>query len=93
MPVEVSIPGPLRPFARNQSRVALETRAATVEDALAELWSLYPGLKDRVVTEDGRIRPHVNVFVDANNVRDLDGMATRLPAACEIAILPAISGG
>src|SRR6266508_4314521 len=93
MAIEVTIPGPLRPFAENRGRVALDGSAETVSDALAKLWSLHPGLKDRVVTEEGRIRPHVNVFVDADNVRDLDGLATRLPASCEIAILPAVSGG
>ncbi len=49
--------------------------------------------KHRVLTEEGGIRPHDNVFVDADNVRDLEGLATRIPDSCEIAILPAVSGG
>jgi molybdopterin converting factor small subunit len=93
MSVAVTIPGPLRPFAGNRSRVTLEGPAGTAGEALERLWALHPGLKDRVVTEDGKIRPHVNLFVDSDNVRDLDGLATLLPASCEIAILPAISGG
>ena len=93
MPVEFTIPGPLRPFAGNRGRVALDDSASTVAEALEALWSLHPGLKDRVLTEEGHIRPHVNVFVDADNVRDLEGLATPLPASCEIAILPAVSGG
>jgi molybdopterin converting factor small subunit len=92
--VEFTIPGPLRPFAGNQGRVAFEGSAGTVGEALAGLWSLYPGLRDRVLTEEGAIRPHVNIFLDADNVRDLGGLAARLPAgSCEIAILPAVSGG
>ena len=93
MPVEFTIPGPLRPFAADRGRVAVGGSPATVGEALARLWSLHPGLKDRVVTEDGKLRLHVNVFVGADNVRDLDGFATALPGSCEIAILPAVSGG
>lgn len=93
MPVEFTIPGPLRPLAAGQGRVRLGDSAATVGQALASLWSLHPGLRDRVLSEEGAIRPHVNIFVDAENVRDLEGLATRIPDSCEIAILPAISGG
>jgi molybdopterin converting factor small subunit len=93
MPIEFTIPGPLRPFAANRGRVRLDDSASTVAQALEALWTLHPGLKDRVLTEEGNIRPHVNLFVDADNVRDLSGLATPLPASCEIAILPAVSGG
>jgi molybdopterin converting factor small subunit len=93
MPIEFTIPGPLRPLAAGRGRVRLEASPSTVAEALEALWSLHPGLKDRVLTEEGHIRTHVNLFVDADNVRDLSGLATPLPAACEIAILPAISGG
>ncbi len=93
MPVVVLIPGPLRPFADGRDRVTLERRPETVADALAELAVRYPGVRDRVVTEQGEIRPHVNVFVGEDNVRDASGLATRVPSECEIAILPAVSGG
>ena len=93
MPVEFTIPGPLRPFAAERDRVRLDGSPPTLGEALGLLWSLHPGLKARVVTEEGTIRPHVNIFVGADNVRDLDGFATRLSASCEIAILPAVSGG
>jgi molybdopterin converting factor small subunit len=93
MPVEFTIPGPLRPFAAGSGRVRLEDSASTVAEALEALWLLHPGLKDRVLTEEGAIRPHVNLFVDADNVRDMEGLATRIPESCEIAILPAVSGG
>ena len=93
MPVVVLIPGPLRPFADGLDRVTLERAPETVGDALAELAARYPGVRDRVVTEQGEIRPHVNVFVGEDNVRDARGLATRVPGECEIAILPAVSGG
>jgi molybdopterin converting factor small subunit len=93
MPIEFTIPGPLRPLAAGRARVRLDHSAPTVAEALETLWSLHPGLKDRVLTEEGNIRTHVNLFVNADNVRDLSGLATPLPESCEIAILPAISGG
>ena len=93
MPVVVLIPGPLRPFADGRDRVTLEHSPDTVAGALAELATRYPGVRDRVVTEQGEIRPHVNVFVGEGNVRDAQGLATRVPRECEIAILPAVSGG
>jgi len=62
-------------------------------DALEALARLHPGLRDRVVTEQGEVRPHVNVFVEDVNIRDARGLQTRVPEGCEIAILPAVSGG
>jgi molybdopterin converting factor small subunit len=91
--VAFTIPGPLRPFASGESRALLGAPARTVAEALAALWVLHPGLKARVLTEQGQVRPHVNIFVNADNVRDLGGLSTRLPESCEIAILPAVSGG
>jgi molybdopterin converting factor small subunit len=91
--VAFTIPGPLRPFAAGESRVNLAAPARTVAEALEALWSIHPGLKDRVLTEEGGVRPHVNLFVDADNVRDLGGLEAPLPNSCEIAILPAVSGG
>jgi molybdopterin converting factor small subunit len=92
--VAFTIPGPLRPFASGESRVLLAAPARTVAEALAALWALHPGLKARVLTEQGQVRPHVNIFVDADNVRDLGGLTAHLPGrSCEIAILPAVSGG
>ena len=93
MRVVFTIPGPLRPFAAGQARVSVEGGAATVAEALEGLWAIHPGLKDRVLTEEGAIRLHVNLFVDADNVRDREGLSTRIPESCEISILPAISGG
>ncbi len=90
--VHVLIPGPLQPFAGGQRRVDL-ARAATVADALEALGAVAPGVRDRVLDERGRIRPHINIFVGEENVRDASGLATRLTDGCELAILPAVSGG
>ncbi len=93
MGVRFLIPGPLQPFAGGRGAIAIEGSPATVREALDALARLHPGLHDRVVTEQGEVRPHVNVFVAETNIRDAGGLSTRVPEGCEIAILPAVSGG
>ncbi|HEV2063435.1 MAG TPA: ubiquitin-like small modifier protein 1 [Thermoanaerobaculia bacterium] len=93
MPVRVHLAGPLAPYAAGRGQVELPGQFASVAEALEALWALYPGVRDRVVTELGEIRPHVNVFVNAEAIRFTDGLATPVEEGAEIAILPAISGG
>ena len=89
----VHIPGYLRQFTGGRARVALETRPATAGEALEALWTLHPGVRDRVVTEQGEVRPHVNVFVGSESIRFTGGLATPLADGGEISIVPAVSGG
>jgi molybdopterin converting factor small subunit len=91
--VVVRIPGYLREFTGGRVRVVLETRPADVGEALAALWALHPGVRDRVVTEQGVVRPHVNVFVGSESIRFTGGLATPLGDGAEISIVPAVSGG
>jgi molybdopterin converting factor small subunit len=92
MAVHVLIPGPLQSFAGGQRRVDV-ARAETVGDALSALALVHPGVRDRVLDERGHVRPHINIFVGEDNIRDGAGLATPLPPECELAILPAVSGG
>ena len=87
------IPGPLRELAGNRGEVRLSGDAASVSDALSLLWRECPGVRDRVLTELGEVRQHVNVFVDGESIRDSEGLATRVRDDSEIYILPALSGG
>ena len=87
------LPGPLREFASNRAEVRIEGSAHSVADALALLWKECPGARDRVLTERGDLRPHVNVFVDGANVRHAAGLRAPVPAGAEIIIVPAVSGG
>jgi molybdopterin converting factor small subunit len=91
--VSVTLPGPLRPLAAGQSKVVVEGAPKTVAEALEGLWAAHPALRLRVVDEQGRVRPHVNVFVERDNIRDTGGLATPLAGGETIAILPAVSGG
>lgn len=87
------ITGPLRELAGNRDAVRIDARAASVDEALALLWRECPAFRDRVVTEVGELRTHLNVFVDGENIKYLRGFATPLASDAEITILPAISGG
>jgi molybdopterin converting factor small subunit len=93
MSVTFHIPGPLRSFAEGRSQVQLEVSAATLSDALQALWVACPGIRDRVVTEQGQIREHINVFVGTEDVRYTGGLTTPIPCDAEISIVPALSGG
>ena len=93
MSLNFVIPGPLRELAGNRSDVRAEGGAQSVSDALALLWRECPGVRDRVVTELGELRPHVNIFVDGENIRYAGGLAAPVRDGAEIVILPALSGG
>ncbi|HET9742207.1 MAG TPA: MoaD/ThiS family protein [Terriglobales bacterium] len=93
MPVTFYIPGPLLAFSGGQCRIEIELSPGTVREALAGLSSICPGILDRILTEQGELREHVNVFVGNEEVRYLKGLATPVPANAEITIVQAVSGG
>lgn len=89
------IPTPLRPFVDGRSRIEVDVakHPPALGDALEALWDAAPGVRDRVLTEQGAVRPHVNVFVGTESCRWTGGLATPVADGAEIAIFPAISGG
>jgi molybdopterin converting factor small subunit len=91
--VRVLIPGPLQPFASGRREIVLADGPRTVADALRAVAQRHPGIRERVVTERGELRPHINIFVGPDNIRDAEGLATLVPEEAEISILPAVSGG
>jgi len=93
MTVVFVLPGYLRPFANGQREVALEVEGKTVGEALQALFELCPGVRDRVLSEDGRIRQHVNVFIGDESIRFLGGLDAKVEVGARITILPAVSGG
>jgi molybdopterin synthase sulfur carrier subunit len=86
----VRIPTVLRPQAGGQARV--EVAGATLGEVLAALAAAHPALGERILEGD-RIRGYVNVFVDDEDVRYLDGLATAVGPAAEVTIMPAVAGG
>jgi sulfur-carrier protein len=86
----VRIPTVLRPQTGGQARV--EVAGETVGDVLRALVADNPALEERLL-EDGKVRGYVNVFVDDEDIRYLDGESTIVPAGAEISIMPAVAGG
>ena len=81
MAVVFMIPGPLRQFAGDRGEVRVEGAAGSVGEALSLLWASCPAVRDRVLTELGEVRPHVNIFVDGLNIRDAGGSPRRCATA------------
>ena len=93
MTVNFWIPGQLRSMTGGRSHVDVETSGGTLQDALGALFAVHPGIRDRVLSERGEIREHVNVFVGKREARSTGGLTTPLADGMEISIIPAISGG
>ncbi len=87
------MPGPLRELTGNRGEVRVDGAARSVSEALSLLWSRCPAVRDRVITELGEVRPHVNIFVDGESIRDAGGLGAPVRDGAEIFILPALSGG
>src|SRR5882724_1387699 len=73
MPLVFVIPGPLREFAGNRGQIRVKGKADSLSAALSLLWAQCPGLRDRVVTETGEVRQHVNIFIDSESIRYTGG--------------------
>jgi sulfur-carrier protein len=86
----VRIPTVLRPQTGGQARV--EAEGSTVGEVLRALVADNPALEERLL-EDGRVRGYVNVFVDDEDIRYLDGESTVVPEGAEVSIMPAVAGG
>lgn len=91
--ITFNVTGFLTDFTGGQSQIVVDSPAATVGEALNDLWRRHVGLRDRVLNEQGNLRQHVNIFLNDDNVRRKQLLATALPENCEITILPAVSGG
>ena len=91
MAKNVRIPSPLSKLTNNEEVVAVS--AATIGDAITELQTRYPGIKERLIDETGAVRRFVNVYVNEEDIRFLQNQQTRLKDGDEISIIPAIAGG
>jgi molybdopterin converting factor small subunit len=87
------IPGPLREFTAGQGQVEIESSPVTLREALSALWTTFPAIRDRLATEQGQVREHINIFVGNESIRYTGGLATPLVPGSEIWIVPAVSGG
>ena len=91
MPVTVRIPTPLRRMTNGQDKV--EMPESTLSTMIEDLESSYPGFKERLIDENGELRYFVNIYLNGEDVRFLDGLDTAANAGDEISIVPAVAGG
>jgi len=93
MAVLFVIPGALRELAGNRAEVRIEGAAGPVSRALSLLWAECPAVRDRIMTELGEVRPHINIFVDGENIRTAGGLDAPVRDGAEVFVIPAVSGG
>jgi molybdopterin synthase sulfur carrier subunit len=93
MNTRVYIPGYLRQFSDGSDWLHLDGDFKTLGEVLDRLWKEHEGMKDRVLTDQGQIREHLNIFVGQENVRYTGGLSTPIVEDAEIFIIPAVSGG
>ena len=89
--IPIHVPGPLRAYCAGASQLSLAAR--TVRAALEDLERSQSTLYRNVCDETGAVRRHLNVFVNSDNVRDLNGIDTTLTPGDVVTFLPAVSGG
>ena len=91
MSVLVRIPTPLRRMTGGKDKVEVES--STLGEMVDTLESEYPGFKERLVDENGELRYFVNIYVNGEDVRFLQGLATATKTGDEVSIVPAVAGG
>lgn len=91
MAVKVHIPTPLRRLTGNQPEVEIE--AGTVAELVQNLEAAHPGIREKLLDESGEIRRYVNIYVNEEDIRFLDGAQTALKERDVVSIVPAIAGG
>ena len=91
MGIRVRIPTPLRRFTGGSEEVSVS--AANIEALVNDLERQYPGIKDRICDEQGKVRRFVNLYVNGDDIRFLSELETPVKDGDEVSIVPAIAGG
>ena len=91
MAVEVRLPTVLRNHAGGDAAVRVD--GATIGEVLSKLVAEYPGMAGQVLTDDGALHKFVNIYVDDDDVRYLQGLDTPVPDGETVSIIPAVAGG
>lgn len=90
MPI-LKIPTPLRSYTDGLTEVTVSGRS--VAEALGDLMKSYPTLQPQLYNGDGILRPFVNLYLGENNIRDLEGLDTKLNENDRLILIPSIAGG
>ncbi|PIW67029.1 MAG: molybdopterin synthase sulfur carrier subunit [Candidatus Omnitrophica bacterium CG12_big_fil_rev_8_21_14_0_65_43_15] len=91
MSVTVRVPAPLQKLTQNQAEVKANGR--TVRELIDNLSENFPGIKERICDETGKVRKFINIYVNEEDVRFLQMDETGLKDGDEVSIIPAIAGG
>lgn len=89
--VKVRIPAPLQKITQNKQEVTAE--AENIKELILDLEKQFPGMKDRLLDESGKIRRFINFYVNDEDIRFLKQDETQLVEGSEVSIIPAIAGG
>jgi len=91
MTVSVRIPTILRTYTHGESEVSAD--GSTLSEVLESLEASYPGIRSRILDEQGAIRRFVNVYVGNDDVRFLEALDTTTPEGAQVSVIPAVAGG
>jgi molybdopterin synthase sulfur carrier subunit len=91
MAVKVRIPAPLRTATDGESEVSIS--ASSLSECLSALEARFPDIGQRLKDEQGELRRFVNLYVNGEDIRFLQGMETGLAEGDEVSIVPAVAGG
>ena len=91
MSVVVRIPTPLRRVTNGQDKASVD--GDNLVQIIESLEAQYPGLKERLCDESGDLRHFVNIYVNGEDVRFLEGLETAISSGDEVSIVPAVAGG
>ncbi len=91
VPVDVRLPTILRPAAGGQATVAAE--GTTVGEVFADLIRQHPGLRDQLLSDDGELHRHLNIFLNDDDIRYLGKLEARVVDRDTLTLMPAVAGG
>ena len=91
MSATVRIPTPLRKVTNGEDKASVEGN--TMSEVVEALENQFPGLKDRICESTGELRSFVNVYINGEDIRFVDGMSSSVASGDEISIVPAVAGG
>ena len=88
---QIKIPTPLRSLTNDEDTVIED--APNLKELIAQMESSYPGIAERLLDENNELRRFVNIFINGEDVRFLDGLDSHVTADDEVSIVPAVAGG
>ena len=88
---QIKIPTPLRSLTNDEDTVAVS--APNLKELIAQMENSYPGIAERLLDENNELRRFVNIFINGEDVRFLDGLDSPVRDADEVSIVPAVAGG